>query len=60
MKTLVFTQLFQNIGVVSSYLLGLILNLSGLDGSILWRIMFGANIISITTTIICILLKVIP
>jgi MFS family permease len=50
----VFTQLFQNIGVVFSYLLGLILYSSGLNGDILWRIMFGANILTISTTILCI------
>lgn len=56
----VFTQLFVVFGVVFAYGFGVILTKAGLPDEIIWRIMFGFNIITILTVFLNCLFKVIP
>ena len=55
-----YTQLFVVIGVVFSFLMGIILLKAGVEGAIMWRIMFILNAITLGISTACILLKIIP
>ncbi len=56
----VYTQLFAMFGVVVAYGLGTILTKAGVSDQIMWRVMFGFDIITISFVIINCLLRVIP
>jgi hypothetical protein len=56
----VYTQLFAMFGVVVAYGLGTILTKAGVSMHIMWRIMFGLDILTISFVIINCILGVIP
>lgn len=56
----VYTQLFAMFGVVVAFGLGIILTKCGVEDQIMWRIMFGLDILTISFVIVNCFLGVIP
>ena len=56
----VYTQLFAMFGVVFAFGLGIILTKAGFEDQIMWRIMFGLDILTILFVIAKCFLGVIP
>jgi MFS family permease len=56
----VYTQLFAMLGLVTVFGFGVILTKSGVEYQVLWRVMFGLDILPICIVIVSCFLGIIP